>query len=207
VRGLLRGRLTYANVMSTIAVFGVLAGGGAYAASKIGAKDIKRNAVRSKQIKNRAVAERDLNRSSVGRRFGAGLYFGQALDHGPISPNTGSFSSVPIIGEIDFDSSLDREGGPFVLLPPIPVRARDLRFETLTPVERSIELQVLKLGAFVDTPVLRCRLGAGETSCRNRGRSAVFGLDDRLGVGLDVPIAPGTLGQRSYAYSLRLVPG
>ena len=47
----LRRRITYANVMATIAVFGVLAGGGAYAASKIGPKDIKKNAVRAKHIK------------------------------------------------------------------------------------------------------------------------------------------------------------
>jgi hypothetical protein len=41
----IRDRLTYANVMATIAVFGVLAGGGAYAASKIGTNDIARHAV------------------------------------------------------------------------------------------------------------------------------------------------------------------
>ena len=51
----LQQRLTYANVMATIAVFGVLAGGGAYAASKIGASDIAKNAVRSKHIKQSAV--------------------------------------------------------------------------------------------------------------------------------------------------------
>lgn len=51
----LRHRLTYANVMATIAVFGVLAGGGAYAASQITAKDIAKNAVRSKHIKKNAV--------------------------------------------------------------------------------------------------------------------------------------------------------
>src|SRR5215208_5162078 len=51
----IRNRLSYANVMSTIAVFGVLAGGGAYAASKIGASDIAKNAVRSKHITENAV--------------------------------------------------------------------------------------------------------------------------------------------------------
>lgn len=49
------GRFSYANVMSTIAVFGVLAGGGAYAASKIGASDIARNAIHSKHIAKKAV--------------------------------------------------------------------------------------------------------------------------------------------------------
>ncbi len=55
----LRSHVTYANVMATVAVFLVL-GGGAYAASKIGAGDIKRNAVRSKHIKDGQVTTRDL---------------------------------------------------------------------------------------------------------------------------------------------------
>jgi len=48
-------RLSYANVMATIAVFGVLAGGGAYAAAKIGPKEIGDKAVRAKHIKKAAV--------------------------------------------------------------------------------------------------------------------------------------------------------
>lgn len=56
----LRSRVTYANVMSTLAVFGVLAGGGAYAASKVGPKDIKKDAVRAKHIKDDGVKFRDL---------------------------------------------------------------------------------------------------------------------------------------------------
>ncbi|HEX2160960.1 MAG TPA: hypothetical protein VHF88_03975 [Thermoleophilaceae bacterium] len=61
----IRRSLSYANVMSTIAVFTVL-GGGAYAAvEKIGAKDIKRNAVRAKHIKKSQVAPRHLKRNAV----------------------------------------------------------------------------------------------------------------------------------------------
>jgi hypothetical protein len=60
-----RQRLSYANVMSTIAVFGVLAGGGAYAASKIGPKDIKRNAVRAKHIKKNQVRTKHIRRGAV----------------------------------------------------------------------------------------------------------------------------------------------
>ena len=52
-------RLSYANVMATIAVFGVLAGGGAYAASKIGPTDLRVNAVRSKHVKNQTLLPKD----------------------------------------------------------------------------------------------------------------------------------------------------
>jgi len=60
----IRHRLTYANIMSTIAVFAAL-GGGAYAAARIGPDDIKRNAVRSKHIKQNQVARKHLKRNAV----------------------------------------------------------------------------------------------------------------------------------------------
>jgi hypothetical protein len=50
-----RQRLTYANVMSTIAAFAALTTSGAYAADKITARDIKKSAVRAKHIKRNAV--------------------------------------------------------------------------------------------------------------------------------------------------------
>lgn len=56
----IRPKLTYANVVATIALFGMVAGGGAYAASKIGPKDIAKNAVRSKHIKDGQVKAGDL---------------------------------------------------------------------------------------------------------------------------------------------------
>jgi hypothetical protein len=62
--GRMRSTLTYANVMSTIALFGVL-GGGAYAAARIGPDDIKRNAVRSKHIKKNQVGRKHLKRNAV----------------------------------------------------------------------------------------------------------------------------------------------
>jgi hypothetical protein len=59
----LRSRLTYANVMSTIAVF-VALGGGAYALSvpknSIGSRQLKRNAVTSPKIRNRSLKREDL---------------------------------------------------------------------------------------------------------------------------------------------------
>jgi len=62
----LRPRLTYANVMSTLAVFAVL-GGTAYAATKlprnsVGANQIKKGAVRSSEVKNGALRLSDFRR-------------------------------------------------------------------------------------------------------------------------------------------------
>ena len=55
-----RSRLTYANVVSTIALFLALTGGAVYAAGKIGTDDIAANAVKTKQIAPGAVQRSDM---------------------------------------------------------------------------------------------------------------------------------------------------
>jgi len=61
----LKRRLTYANVMATLAMF-VALGGGAYAAATIGSSDIKKRAVRAKHIKTSAVKGRQIKAGVVG---------------------------------------------------------------------------------------------------------------------------------------------
>jgi hypothetical protein len=65
-------RLTYANLMSTIAVFLVLGGGAAFAAGKlgknsVGTKQLKNNAVTTAKIKNGAVTGAKVKLSSLGK--------------------------------------------------------------------------------------------------------------------------------------------
>ncbi len=66
----IRKRLTYANVMSSIAVFLVLAGGTAFAASQlgknsVGSKQLKKNAVTAAKIKKGAVTGAKVNEASL----------------------------------------------------------------------------------------------------------------------------------------------
>ena len=56
-----RPRLTYANVVATLALF-VALGGGAYAAVTIGPSNIQNDAVRSRHIKDGEVKNADLGR-------------------------------------------------------------------------------------------------------------------------------------------------
>ncbi len=68
----IRKRITYANVMSSIAVFLVLGGGAAYAAghlgkNSVGAKQLKNNAVTTAKIKNGAVTGAKVNLGSLGK--------------------------------------------------------------------------------------------------------------------------------------------
>jgi hypothetical protein len=61
----IRKRITYANVMSSIAVFFVLGGATAFAAQKIGSNEIKGNAITTGKIKKEAVTATKLKKSSV----------------------------------------------------------------------------------------------------------------------------------------------
>lgn len=75
-------RLTYANVMSTVAVFAVLSGGTAYAATTIGSNDIKRNAVLSRHIKNGQVHTADVAGHAITRgKLAKGVLGARAYVH------------------------------------------------------------------------------------------------------------------------------
>jgi len=62
---LIRKRLTYANVMSSIAVFLVLGGASAYAAKKIGSNEIKGNSITTGKIKKNAVTASKIKKNSI----------------------------------------------------------------------------------------------------------------------------------------------
>jgi hypothetical protein len=70
-------RLTYANVIATLALFVVLGGAG-YAASQL-----KKNSVKSKQIKNGAVATEDLADGAV-----TTAKLGSGIDAGRLAPDS-----------------------------------------------------------------------------------------------------------------------
>ncbi len=61
----IRQRLTYANVMSSIAVFLILGGATAFAATKIGAGQLKANSVKTGKIVKEAVTEGKIKNGAV----------------------------------------------------------------------------------------------------------------------------------------------
>ena len=60
-----RKRLTYANVMSSIAVFLVLGGGAAYAAKKISSHDLRGGSVTTAKIKRNAVTRSKIKANAI----------------------------------------------------------------------------------------------------------------------------------------------
>jgi len=77
-----RPHLSYANVMSTIAVFGVLAGGTAWAASKIGTNQIERGAVTAKKLHKNAVTTKKIKDEAVTGEKAKESSFGQVPEAG-----------------------------------------------------------------------------------------------------------------------------
>lgn len=61
----LRKRLTYANVMASIAVFLILGGASAVAAKKIGSNELKSNSVTTAKIKKNAVTAAKIKKNAV----------------------------------------------------------------------------------------------------------------------------------------------
>ncbi len=61
----IRKRLTYANVMSSIAVFLILGGATAFAAKKIGSHQLKGNSVTTAKIKRSAVTASKIKKNSI----------------------------------------------------------------------------------------------------------------------------------------------
>jgi hypothetical protein len=113
----LRSHLSFANVVAMVALFVALSGT-SYAVSKIGSKDIRKNAVRakhikknqvrSKQIKNRSVRASDLAPGVIGTTLQSSA--GQARrDAGPTGVAASqSFTTVATLGGL--------EPGAYVLL-------------------------------------------------------------------------------------------
>jgi hypothetical protein len=61
----IQSKLTYANVMSTIAIFLILGGATAWAAKKIGTNQLKANAITTGKIKNEAIDVSKLKANAV----------------------------------------------------------------------------------------------------------------------------------------------
>jgi hypothetical protein len=196
----IRERLNYANVMATIAVFGVLAGGGAYAASQIGPKDIAKNAVRAKHVKKGQIKAKHLARSSVrtpkiqdGAVTAAKLADGVAVS-GPQGP-----PGADLLGAMSGDTlvassstvycALDSGTAPFgectvsgereTLSPNRTITLSDFYAESLSPAESTIIFTV-RVDDVATT--LGCTIASSSDSCAPSSGSVAVPAHSRLSV-------------------------
>ena len=104
----IRTKLTYANVVATLALFLALTGGAVYAASKIHSRNIAKNAVKSRNIAKNGVKARNLALGSVSSSKildgsilpadfapGAGASMLASLEGGSVPAGNGSYSLNP----------------------------------------------------------------------------------------------------------------
>ncbi|MCB0875544.1 MAG: hypothetical protein R2718_03125 [Solirubrobacterales bacterium] len=107
-------RLTYANVVSTLALFLALTGGAVYAASRIDTKNIAKNAVTTGKIAPRAVTAKRLDADSVrAKQLARAAVGGTAIADGSVSPDKLEvpvfFVADPTGGSAEVDGSF----GPY----------------------------------------------------------------------------------------------
>ena len=104
----IRGYLTYANVMSTVAVVAALVGGTAWAASTVGTGGIRNGAVTSKKIRDGAVTTNKLHGGAVStKKIGAGAVTTEKLGGDAVAPRAEigmspvAYGSVGPMGTVD----------------------------------------------------------------------------------------------------------
>lgn len=101
----IRKRITYANVMSSIAVFLVLGGASAYAAKKIGSNEIKGNSITTGKIKKEAVSASKIKKNAVTTaKIANGAVTGAKL-------NLGSVGTVPSATHANSADNANTVGG------------------------------------------------------------------------------------------------
>src|SRR3954470_16005831 len=105
-----RSYLTYANVMATIAVFGVMAGGSAYAISKIDTRDIANGAITAKKLHSKAVGTSKLDSGAVTNgKIAEGSVRGSSLSEEIQA--TVAVAGISVSADGTVQSSFNRVGG------------------------------------------------------------------------------------------------
>ncbi|HET8567061.1 MAG TPA: hypothetical protein VFL77_11370 [Solirubrobacterales bacterium] len=134
-----RSRLTYANVVATIALFLALSGGVVWAAHKVGTRALKPNAVTAGKIKknaitapklhNNAVTGAKIRDDSIGlAKIAPGTNLVASAGGGPVGVNRDGETAIPLAGSTTFTS----EAGVANLLS-IEVRGANLGREGSEP--------------------------------------------------------------------------
>lgn len=106
-------RLTYANVVATLALFLALGGGAVYAAGKVGSKGLKANAVTAGKIKRNAVTAAKIRGNAVTMakikngavnlaKLAAGTSLLGTAGGGPVAADGAAPVAVPLTGTTTF---------------------------------------------------------------------------------------------------------
>ena len=127
----IRKRVTYANVMSSIAVFLVLGGATAVAAKKIGANELKANSVKTGKIKKEAVTTSKIKKNAVTTaKIQNGAVTGEKINLGSLgtvpSANTANTANVAnsLVGRIPISVFIGNGERDVATVGPFTIRVR-----------------------------------------------------------------------------------
>lgn len=110
----IRSRLTYSNVIASLALFFALAGGTAFAASQLG-----KNSVGSKQLKSKSVTTAKIKKNAVTRaKIKANAITGAKVQDGSL---TGADINLSTLGTVPTATKLTNQT-PFTILMPEGIR-------------------------------------------------------------------------------------
>lgn len=112
----LRSKLTYANVVATIALFLALSGGVVWAAHKVGTRALKPNAVTAGKIKKNAITAAKLHNNAVTgakikddsiglAKIAPGTNLVAGASGGPIGASKEGETAIPLSGSTTFTSN------------------------------------------------------------------------------------------------------
>jgi hypothetical protein len=178
----IRKRLTYANVMSSIAVFLILGGATAFAAAKlgkntVGTKQLKNNAVTTKKIKNGAVTTAKLKDGAV---TGAKI-------------NLGTLGKVPSAANADHAVTADALTNPVVR--PFKFFANGTQTATILAVQGAVFESACEAGELSETATQikgTAENGIAKVAGVGEGQTAFNNSQDDLDIGETVSlIDPG----------------
>lgn len=180
----LRQRLTYANVMATVAVF-IALGGSSYAVSKISGAQLKNRSVSGKKLKRNTLGGTVVRESRLGEvpraRFSQGA--------GALESVLGEFTPGRLL--LRCPAGTDFRGG--VCLERLPRAAQPLGSASFTCVDRRGRLPLFQeLAAYVNSPNVPFTPGTGEltsevTSPAGGGAALVLIVTSRGGAVSTVP--------------------
>jgi hypothetical protein len=145
----IRPRLTYANVVATLALFLALTGGAVWAASKINGKQIKKNSIPGNRIKKKSLTNNQIKTKTLtNNRIKPGTLQRSALAPGTLS------------GVIVADASATNLPGATTKTPPGPTPFALSGTTSFTPVAgKSYQLQVEVFGNPIPPPSGFCGPG------------------------------------------------
>jgi hypothetical protein len=154
-----RQRLTYANVIATVALFLALGGGAVWAAGKIGTKKLKANSVTTSKIRANAVTGAKIKNGAVGfAKLATGANVVATASSPPVAASGAMPVDVPFTGATSFTPKV----GTLYLLN-VEARGNDLGRVAAPPCEPTVVPFVngsewdfaegtLKVRAFAPTP-------------------------------------------------------